>query len=161
MRGKRIAAGCVARLACARRLSVVAHPNVRGTSNEPRHYQEEQIVKFPVQKLFASRSLAACLAVAASVISAAALAQSTPSAEQPTRASIRKANHKLEHNVRVAISRAKIPDADIRIVARSGKVTLDGTVPDESMVQPAGEAAGKVSGVTSVQNLLTMREAGH
>ncbi|CAB3759938.1 BON domain-containing protein [Paraburkholderia humisilvae] len=118
-------------------------------------------MKFPVQKLFAPRSLAACLAVAASVVSAAAIAQSTQSTEHPTRASIRKANHRLEHNVRIALTHAKIPDADIRIVARSGKVTLDGTVPDQDMVQPAGEAAGTVAGVTSVQNLLTMREAGH
>jgi osmotically-inducible protein OsmY len=123
--------------------------------------QEEQIVKFPVKKLFASRTLVASVAIAASVISAAALAQSAQTDAQPTRASIRKANHRLEHNVRVAITRAKIPAADIRIVARSGKVTLDGTVPSDDMVQPAGEAAGKVAGVTSVQNLLTMRQAGH
>jgi len=118
-------------------------------------------VKFPVQKLFASRTLAACVAVAASFISVAALAQTAQADEQPTRASIRKANHRLEHNVRTAITRAKIPGADIRIVARGGKVTLDGTVPDQAMVQPAGTAAGTVAGVTSVQNLLTMREAGH
>jgi hyperosmotically inducible periplasmic protein len=130
-------------------------------SNRAIQSQEELIVKFPVQKLFSPRTLAACVAIAASVVSAAAIAQSTQSDEQPTRASIRKANHRLEHNVRIAITRAKIPDADIRIVARNGKVTLDGTVPDDSMVQPAAEAAGKVAGVTSVQNLLTMREAGH
>ncbi|MFC0400829.1 BON domain-containing protein [Paraburkholderia rhizosphaerae] len=118
-------------------------------------------MKFPVQKLFASRTLAACVAVAASVISAAAIAQSAQTTEQPTRASIRKANHRLEHNVRTALLRAKIDNADIRVVARGGKVTLDGTVSDQSMVQPAGEIAGKVPGVTSVQNLLTMREAGH
>jgi osmotically-inducible protein OsmY len=128
----------------------------------PRHsFQEELIVKFPVQKLFATRTLAACVAVAASFVSVAALAQSTQANEQPTRASIRKANHRLEHNVRTAITRAKIPGADIRIVARGGKVTLDGTVPDQAMVEPAGTAAGTVAGVTSVQNLLTMREAGH
>jgi hyperosmotically inducible periplasmic protein len=125
------------------------------------HIPEELMVKFPVQNLFASRTLAACVAIAASVISAAALAQSTPSSEQPSRASIRKANFRLEHNVRTAITRAKIPDADIRIVARGGKVTLDGTVPDQAMVQPAATAAGTVAGVTSVQTLLTMREAGH
>jgi osmotically-inducible protein OsmY len=130
-------------------------------ANRAIHSKEDLIVKFPVQNLFAPRTLAACVAVAASVISVAALAQNAQTDEQPTRASIRKANHRLEQNVRTAITRAKIPAADIRVVARGGKVTLDGTVPDQGMVQPAATAAGTVAGVTSVQNLLTMREAGH
>ena len=147
----------------ANRMCQRAHQPLAPTTRAIRaiHSKEELIVKFPVQKLFASRTLAACVAVAASVISVAAFAQSVQPAEQPTRASIRKANHRLENNVRVAITRAKIPAADIRVVARGGKVTLDGTVPDEAMVQPAATAAGTVAGVTSVQNLLTMREPGH
>jgi hyperosmotically inducible periplasmic protein len=118
-------------------------------------------VKFPVRRLVASYSLTACAVFAVSTVSVAAFAQSTQPTEHSTRASIRKANHHLEHDVRVALNHAKIESTDIRIVARSGKVTLDGTVPDENMVQPAGTAAGSVAGVTSVQNQLTMREKGH
>ncbi len=118
-------------------------------------------MKFPLQQVFASRALVLCVAVAASVVSAAAFAQSTPSSEQPTRSSIRKANHKLENTVRMALTRAKVDATDVRIVARGGKVTLDGTVPDQNMIQVAGSSAGTVDGVTSVQNLLTMREEGH
>jgi hyperosmotically inducible periplasmic protein len=127
--------------------------------------KEEPIVKFSVSRLSArlcaSGTLAVCAALAASAVSATAFAQSAQPTEHATRASIRKANHRLEHDVRVALTRAKIEAADIRIVARSGKVTLNGTVPDDSMVQAAGTTASSVAGVTSVQNQLTMREAGH
>ncbi|GAB2921489.1 hypothetical protein GCM10027093_70450 [Paraburkholderia jirisanensis] len=118
-------------------------------------------MKFPVQRLFAFRSLAVCAALAASAVSVTTFAQTTQPTEHATRASIRKANHRLEHDVRVALNHAKIETADVRIVARTGKVTLDGTVPDNSMVQTAGTTAGTVAGVTSVQNQLTMREKGH
>jgi len=118
-------------------------------------------VKFPVPRLFALRSLAVCTALAASAFSVTAFAQSSQPTEHATRASIRKANHRLEHDVRVALTHAKIDAADIRVVARSGKVTLVGTVPDDSMVQAAGTTAGGVAGVTSLQNQLTMREKGH
>ncbi|HEY3595966.1 MAG TPA: BON domain-containing protein [Paraburkholderia sp.] len=118
-------------------------------------------MKFPLQHLFASRTLTVCFALAASAVGAVAFAQTTTSTEQPTHASARKANHKLEHNVRVALTRAKVQAGDIRIVARGGKVTLDGTVPDQNMIRLAASSAGGVAGVTSVQNLLTMREAGH
>jgi hyperosmotically inducible periplasmic protein len=123
--------------------------------------KEESIVKFPVQRLFAFRTLAVCAALAASAVSVATYAQTTQPTEHATRASVRKANHRLEHDVRVALNHAKIDTADVRIVARSGKVTLDGTVPEDGMVQTAGTTAGAVAGVTSVSNQLTMREKGH
>src|SRR6202000_1036977 len=62
----------------ANRMCQRAHQPLAPTTPAIRaiHSKEELIVKFPVQKLFASRTLAACVAVAASFISVAALAQS-------------------------------------------------------------------------------------
>ena len=73
-------------------------------------------MKFPVQRLFAFRSLTVCAALAASAVSITTFAQTTQPTEHATRASIRKANHRLEHDVRVALNHAKIETADVRIV---------------------------------------------
>jgi hyperosmotically inducible protein len=64
----------------------------------------------------------------------------------------RKANRKLAHDVRRALDKARFEVDDVRILAKSGVVSLDGTVPD---------VAGEVPGVTSVSNNLTIREEGH
>jgi hypothetical protein len=96
-------------------------------------------------------------AQAASSTQTAPAAQAAQPASHPTRASLRHANHKLEREVRVALTRAKIDTTDILIRAKGGKVALIGAVPDQNMIQPASEIAGKVAGVTAVQNLLILR----
>jgi hyperosmotically inducible periplasmic protein len=73
----------------------------------------------------------------------------------------RHANHQLERNVRRAIFRARVDTSDISILARNGKVTLIGGVPDQGMVQAAGNAAVQVAGVLSVDNELIRRPEGY
>ncbi|MFC0397869.1 BON domain-containing protein [Paraburkholderia rhizosphaerae] len=71
------------------------------------------------------------------------------------------ADHKLEAQVRHALTTHKVESSDIRIVARHGVVTLDGTVEDASLIPVATSAAQGVAGVKSVKNNLTMHEAGN
>jgi hyperosmotically inducible periplasmic protein len=71
------------------------------------------------------------------------------------------ADHKLEGQVRHALTTNKIESSDIRVVARHGMVTLDGTVQDESQIAQATTVAQGVAGVKSVKNNLTKHEAGN
>jgi hyperosmotically inducible periplasmic protein len=71
------------------------------------------------------------------------------------------ADHALEGKVRHALTTHKIESSDIRIVARGGAVTLDGTVQDQSQIAQATTIAQGVSGVKSVKNNLSMHEAGN
>lgn len=71
------------------------------------------------------------------------------------------ADHKLEVAVRKALTKQQVESSDIRVVARAGAVTLDGTVEDDAMIPVAGDAAKSVAGVKSVKNNLTMHEAGN
>jgi hyperosmotically inducible periplasmic protein len=71
------------------------------------------------------------------------------------------ADHKLEGQVRHALTTHKIESSDIRVVARAGVVTLDGTVQDESQIAEATTVAQSVSGVKSVKNNLSKHEAGN
>jgi hyperosmotically inducible periplasmic protein len=109
----------------------------------------------------------ACLAMTAVGFSSAAFAQNTDGASstsgttQPTRRQVWHADHKLEHNVRVALDHAKVNTTDIRIRAKGSKIALDGTVPDQNMIATAGAVAGKVQGVSAVENLVTFREEGN
>jgi hyperosmotically inducible periplasmic protein len=96
------------------------------------------------------------LALAFAVQSTSALAQSAPT----SRAAARKANHQLERNVQRALSAAKIDITDIRVVAKHGEIGLDGEVANTSDIDKAADVAGKVDGVTSVKNYLTVYEEG-
>jgi hyperosmotically inducible protein len=73
----------------------------------------------------------------------------------------RKANRKLAHDVRRALDKARFEVDDVRILAKSGVVSLDGTVPDSNELTAVPDVAGEVPGVTSVSNNLTIREEGH
>jgi hyperosmotically inducible periplasmic protein len=117
------------------------------------------------RKLVSTCTTIACTAAiaTASMFSNAAFAQdaqaasATQPASHPTRSSARHANHKLEREVRVALTHAKIDTTDILIRAKGSKVALIGAVPDQNMIPSASEVAGKVAGVTAVQNLLILR----
>jgi hyperosmotically inducible periplasmic protein len=129
----------------------------------------------PNRKLVATRATIAYVAAAAalctfSAFSGAAFAQDDQNAQpapstqaapepapHPTRAGARKANHQLEHQVRIALSHAKIDTTDILIRAKGSKVALIGAVPEQNMIPQASDVAGKVQGVTGVQNLLILR----
>jgi osmotically-inducible protein OsmY len=74
----------------------------------------------------------------------------------------RKANRALEKKVRYAFTHTKGLDASmVTIKARTnGAVWLAGTVTDNDQVQKAGDVAGKVTGVTSVKNNVTVKQVG-
>jgi hyperosmotically inducible periplasmic protein len=78
----------------------------------------------------------------------------------PTKHQIHAANAKLERSVRRALDKSMGDTAGIVIVARSGAVTLDGTVTDAPQIAQAGQTAGTVPGVSHVKNNLTLRIAG-
>jgi hyperosmotically inducible protein len=121
---------------------------------------EELIMKSIIRNRTASGVLIASLAIASSAFSVQAFAQDA-SSPHATRSAARSANHKLERAVRKALDSAKVEASDIRIVARGGKVTLDGTVMDASQIDQATEAAKGVDGVSSVSNRLTVAVKGH
>ncbi|SOE83658.1 BON domain-containing protein [Burkholderia sp. YR290] len=74
----------------------------------------------------------------------------------------RKQNHQLEGKVRHALTATKHLDSSgIVILARGGKVTLEGDAPDDQQIQMAAATAAKVAGVTGVTNNLHIREAGN
>ncbi|QBR03729.1 BON domain-containing protein [Paraburkholderia pallida] len=72
----------------------------------------------------------------------------------------RKANRMLARDVRKALERAKFDVDDVRILAKHGMVSLDGTVPDGDQLSRVPDVAGRVHGVTSVASNLTVREEG-
>jgi hyperosmotically inducible periplasmic protein len=82
-------------------------------------------------------------------------------AAKPTHKQKWHADHKLEGQVRHALTTNKIESSDIRVVARNGVVTLDGTVQDESQIAQATTVAQGVTGVKSVKNNLSKHEAGN
>ncbi|WP_321937720.1 BON domain-containing protein [Paraburkholderia sp. J8-2] len=72
---------------------------------------------------------------------------------------IRKANRVLRRKVYAEIVKHKeINAGDISVVARSGAVTLDGTVVDASQIDKVAEIARGVAGVTSVTNRLSVKK---
>jgi osmotically-inducible protein OsmY len=74
----------------------------------------------------------------------------------------RKQNHQLEGKVRHALTSTQHLDSSgILILARGGKVTLEGDAPDDKQIQVGATTAAKVSGVTGVTNNLHIREAGN
>ncbi|WP_025600735.1 BON domain-containing protein [Burkholderia sp. WSM2230] len=71
------------------------------------------------------------------------------------------ANRALGRKVRSALARTKgLSVANINVRARGGAVTLAGTVPEQSQIDVATQAAQGVAGVTSVKNALTVRAVG-
>jgi hyperosmotically inducible periplasmic protein len=78
-----------------------------------------------------------------------------------TRAQARKANHQLESAVRKQLTSQHIDSANVNIVARSGKVFLEGTVAQQEQIALVGNAAQGVPGVKAVKNSLTVQEAGN
>jgi hyperosmotically inducible periplasmic protein len=109
------------------------------------------------RKLVATFATIACLSAAASLFSDAAFAQSTQPVQSAARASMRHANDRLEHEVRLQLAYAKVDTTDVLVRAKGGKVALIGDVPEQSMISAAGEAAGKLAGVSSVDNRLVLR----
>jgi hyperosmotically inducible protein len=80
-----------------------------------------------------------------------------PSSSKATK----KANHKLENDVRRALAKAKgVNPEGIVVLARNGVVTLTGNAPDSDQAARATQAAKTVAGVTSVINQITVGQPG-
>jgi hyperosmotically inducible periplasmic protein len=107
-----------------------------------------------------------CVAVAAIFATGYASAQTDSgtvdsSSQQPKKA-IRAQDRQLAMNVRHALSKTKdLTASGLTVLARSGVVTLNGTVPTDDQIQLAADTASRVPGVKSVKNNLTLRVAGH
>lgn len=115
--------------------------------------------------------LAICGTTSAVLTASISYAQTKPTAGDGTAASematpnkkqMRASDRMLARAVRKSLTKVKGLDSSaITVLARDGKVTLDGTVPDESEIPSAVQAATSTQGVTTVDNRLSMREEGH
>jgi len=82
----------------------------------------------------------------------------TTATAKASQKSIRKADHKLGADVRRALSKTRdITATNIFVRARSGVVTLTGSVPESAQITRAEEIARGVAGVTSVNNELSLQ----
>lgn len=101
--------------------------------------------------------MASLNAYAQSSDATAAPAMTAASSAKSTKA----ANRALQRSVRKALSKTKgVSVANITVRARSGAVTLEGSVPEQPQIDLATQAAQGVAGVTSVKNALTIRAIG-
>ncbi len=104
--------------------------------------------------------LAMALAVSACFSAFNAVADETATIAPQSRKEARHANWKLERAVRRQLDMHDIDSAGIFVRARSGAVSLTGTVPDASEIALAGDAAQTAPGVKSLKNALTLRIPG-
>ncbi|ANB76385.1 hypothetical protein AYM40_29560 [Paraburkholderia phytofirmans OLGA172] len=84
-----------------------------------------------------------------------------PSSHAVAHKAMKSADRKLSRDVRKAIASGGAVDMlHLGIVARSGKVTLVGSVPEEGQIDLATQLAQSVSGVTKVANRLSVDVPG-
>ena len=95
----------------------------------------------------------ACNAYAQSSDAMAASGTMAPPSAQSTK----KVNRSLGLAVRKALAKSSVDVSSIAVRARSGAVTLTGSVPDASQIEKAGTVAKGVAGVTSVTNKLSVQ----
>ncbi|SAK88985.1 transport-associated protein [Caballeronia pedi] len=85
----------------------------------------------------------------------------TSAATQGTsKSATKKANRALSKKVRQALSKGGVDTAGVNVLVKGSAISLAGHVPDASQVEKAGSIAKGVSGVSSVKNALTTKEAG-
>ncbi|CDY77686.1 Predicted periplasmic or secreted lipoprotein [Caballeronia glathei] len=121
-------------------------------------------MKSLIRRSTAVGAMATMIAVASLGMGTAAFAQDAGAKATPVAAttSSKSADRQLAHSVRKALNKTKHLDtADVRVRAKHGVVSLDGTVPDAGQIQEAGTVAGSVKGVSSVHNLLAVHEVGN
>ncbi|GAB2904620.1 hypothetical protein GCM10027093_47840 [Paraburkholderia jirisanensis] len=83
-------------------------------------------------------------------------AAAAPSAKQ-----VRAADRKLARDVRRALAKAQGFDvSNVFVRARSGAITLTGSVPDGGQIQQAADVAKGVAGVKSVTNRVSLGVQG-
>ena len=103
-------------------------------------------------------ALLAALSATTSAQGSGAEAASATASAVPSAKEVRKANRALSRKVYAALAKHKEIDAgSISVVARSGAVTLNGTVTESSQIGTVAEIARGVPGVTSVTNRLSVQ----
>jgi hyperosmotically inducible protein len=108
-----------------------------------------------------TRILVGALILAGSFGAVAQNGNATSVPEATSATSSKTANRALQKSVRRVLSKTKgLNVTNILVRARSGVITLQGTVPEVSQVDLATEVAQGVMGVTSVINRLTVRTIG-
>jgi hyperosmotically inducible periplasmic protein len=111
----------------------------------------------------AIKMIGGALIVLASINAYAQASDAAPAAATtaPTAKQTKAANRALSRKVRSALAKTKgLSVSNITVRARGGDVTLQGSVPQQEMVDIATQAAQGVAGVTSVKNALTIRAEG-
>ena len=104
--------------------------------------------------------IAVCAMLANAQTSAGAADAASPAETEPAAAPSQasRSDSALVRDVRRAFTRTSgLNPSNIHVTARDGVVTLTGSVPRESQIQRAGDAAKSVRGVTEVSNELTLR----
>jgi hyperosmotically inducible periplasmic protein len=85
-----------------------------------------------------------------------------PSSAAVARKAMKQADRLLARSVRKAIAaHGGVVMTRITVLARSGKVTLVGSVPENDQIDVARDRAKSVAGVTEVVDNLTLRLPGH
>jgi len=85
-----------------------------------------------------------------------------PSSAAVARKAMKKSDRNLAKRVRAAISApGQVDMSNVAVLARSGKVTLVGSVPENEQIDLARQRAQSVAGVTHVVDDLTIRIVGH
>ncbi|MEM5310761.1 BON domain-containing protein [Paraburkholderia sp. JHI869] len=113
------------------------------------------------------KSQIARVLVFAAIATGAGYAHAQTAASAPAEASAQegaaqsgRSDSALVRDVRRAFTRTTgLNFANIHVTAHQGVVSLTGSVPHQSQIARAGDAAGSVNGVTSVSNHLTVRTA--
>jgi hyperosmotically inducible periplasmic protein len=106
---------------------------------------------------FASAALAVLASLGAYAQGGNAASSPPDTASAPDAKAIKAADRALQKSVLRALSKTKgLRVATITVRARSGVVTLEGTVPEQAQIGMATQAAEGVEGVTSVKNALTL-----
>ncbi|WP_233887122.1 BON domain-containing protein [Paraburkholderia flagellata] len=93
---------------------------------------------------------------------AASGAAQEKAAHQAAHKAAKAADRKLAANVRKAVTKeGGVPMANVVVLAKSGVVTLTGSVPEITQIAAAQQRAQDVEGVSQVVNRLTVRTAGN
>ncbi len=121
-------------------------------------------MKFSPLLIVASSALVLGLASSGAYAQASDANAAAPAAAAPAApaASSKAANRSLGRAVKRALTKNKQIDAsNIYVRARDGAVRLTGFVPENAQIQIASDVTQTVSGVSSVDNKLTVRRPGH
>ena len=117
-----------------------------------------------VRALLLTTVAAASLSTASlGVVNSASAADAASATNESNSKKLMRVNdHALSHSVRKSMTRVRgLDSSHINVLTRGSTVTLAGTVPDRSQIDSAAAAAESVTGVSKVDNRLTVGYPGH